>query len=189
MSDPIDREWPTVVFAKDEEEPEERFARLTVLTMGELSRRLERLGARVAASLNRLPATDRPLLAIEATPGPALPKKFYDLDGGSFYVVQRDLVWHPDVHAREEFADAYALTQSLETPAWSAGARLYDVPPLAVVGHQYFVLQLPRQLDPRLGVTLHAGHADGKVEVPADVVTHPPHPLLWWGTPPAGFEA
>ena len=30
---------------------------------------------------------------------------------------------------------------------------------------------------------LRVSSSDNGVETPPEVVTHPPHPLLWWGTP------
>jgi hypothetical protein len=52
------------------------------------------------------------------------------------------------------------------------------------------VLALPRQIDPSVGLRLHVGRYNtAHVDIPADLVAHAPHPLLWWGTPPAGFEA
>ena len=176
-------EWPSVVFLRDEESPEDRYIVLSALSMHELRRRLEVLGQRAAASLNGLPGIDRPMVALEIKAGPKLPDLFRTPDGENLQFEQRGLTWRPEDSRLDGLPDAWVLTQSLEAPRW-VGASAYAVPQLTLHHAVYLVVHLPAAVAQgallRLNVTPH----DETLEIPDTVIAWPPHPLVWW-TPQA----
>ena len=180
--------WPSTIIAADDDAPDGRHVVLTVLSMPELVRRLEALGPRIAASTNCLQLDQQPLLALEVKAGTALPELFRNIDGGDLTFVQRGLTWRPGEARLDEGADVYVLTQTLRAPRWM-GAASYAVPPLTDHNTLYYVVVLPAQIEANHMLHLHVSPHEAAIAIPPEVVTHPPHPLLWWGTPPKGHRA
>ena len=176
--------WPQVRLRADGTDDEPRFLTLTVLSMAELRHRLEAIGDRVAASLNRLPHTDRPLLAFQISAESAPVPKLRDVDGEDFHFIQGGLAWRPSSMRLDEPADVYVLTQALQYPRWAPAAG-YEIPPVTLKHPVFYIVLLPSQIGPGQPLEALVGREGESVEVPIDLVALPPHPLLWWGTPPA----
>ena len=175
--------WPHAQLFTDDAEGSEHAVTLTAYPMTELRRRLEGLGDRVAASLNRLPHTERPMLAFEVSISGPRSSRLRDVDGGDFRVLQGGLSWRPSSLGLEEPADVYVLTQSLQAPRWAPAAG-YEVPPLTPTHPVFYVMLLPTQTTADAPLEAHLGYDDASFEVTTDLIAFPPHPLLWWGTPP-----
>ena len=175
--------WPTAILAADDEAPDGRHVVLTVLSMSELARRLESLGPRVAASLNAVQVDRRPLVALEVKAGTAMPELFRSIDGSDMHFVQRGLTWCPGDSRYDGDADIYVLTQTLVMPRW-VGAASYAIPPLTEHNTVYYVVTLPAQVIANEPIRLQIAPHSAEIVIPGEVLTNPPHPPLWWGTPP-----
>ena len=183
MSERNNGNWPTAIVAADDEAPDGRHVVLTVLSMSELARRLEALGARVAASLNGVQVADRPLVVLEAKAGTGMPELFRSIDGSDMHFVQRGLTWCPGDARYDGDADIYVLTQTLATPRW-VGAASYAIPPLTEHNAIYYIVVLPAQVKASEPLRLRIAPYSAEIVIPGEVLTNPPHPPLWWGTPP-----
>ena len=179
-------DWPSIVFSRDEESPDERYVMLSVLSMHELGRRLEGLEPRVAASLNGLPAIDRPMVALEIKAGPKLPDLFSAPDGDDFQFVQRGLTWRPEDARLDGLADAWVLTQSLHAPRWTNAAG-YAMPQLTPHHAVYLVVYLATGVVQGAPLRMNVVPHEETLEIPDSVIAWPPHPLVWW-TPQARGE-
>jgi len=175
---PVD-DWPSVVFSRDEDAPEDRYAVLSVLSMQELGRRLESLSQRVAASLNGLPALDRPMAALELKAGPKLPDLFRNPDGDDFLFEQHGMTWRPESSRLDGLSDAWVLTQSLQVPRWTAASG-YAVPQLTQHHQVYFVVFLPTGVVQGAPLHLSVIPHDFTLEIPDTAIAWPPQPLVWW---------
>ena len=187
MQHPGSPTWPTTIIADDDRDdaPEGRHVVLTALSMAELVRRLEPLGPRIAASVNGLQYEDRPLVALEVKAGTSVPDLYRSVDGDDLTFIQGGLTWRPGDSRIDGSANVYILIQSLDTPRW-VGASGYMVPPLTEHNTIFYVVVLPATVSANEPLRLRVMQSDNDLEIPPEVITHPPHPLLWWGTPPEG---
>ena len=175
-------QWPTAIITSDEDDEAANVV-VTAVSMQELATRLEALGPRVAASTNALQFEDRPLLALEVSAGASLPDLFRGIDGTDLTFYQRGLTWRPEGGRLDEATDVYVLTQTLKSPRW-IGAAPYAIPALTAHQRVYFVVLLPNEVRPDDDVQMLVSPFDVSLTIDAEVITFPPHPLLWWGTPP-----
>ena len=172
--------WPSTIIAADDDASTARNVVLTVLSMPELVRRLELLGLRVAASANGLQFVGRPLVALEVKASAAVPESFRGIDSDDLAFFQAGLTWRPG-HARiDGTSNVFVLTQTLEAPRWMDAADSL-VPPLTEHNALYYVVTLPAPVNPNQPLHLRVLSTNADLEIPPEVVAHPPHPLLWWG--------
>jgi hypothetical protein len=175
--------WPSTIIAADDDAPEGRHVVLTAISMPELVRRLEAFGPRIAASANGLQFADRPLLALEVKAGTAVPEFFRSIDGDDLTFLQAGLTWRQGDARVDGSSNVFVLTQTLDAPRW-LGASGYMIPPLTEDNALFYVVTLPTAVDAAKPLRLRVLSCDDDLDIPSEVVSHPPHPLLWWGTPP-----
>jgi len=188
MSERNQDQWPSAILATDDDAADGGYIVLTALSMSELAHRLESLGPRVAASLNAVQVDAQPLLALELKAGPAMPELFRNIDGSDLHFVQRGLTWCPGDARFDGHADVYVLTQTLEMPRW-VGAASYAIPPMTEHNAIYFVVVLPEQVVADEPLRLRVVPYPSEVVISEEVLAHPPHPPLWWGTPPTAADS
>lgn len=176
--------WPSIIIAADDDASEARHVVLTALSVPELVRRLEAFGPRIAASANGLQFEDRPLLALEVKAGTAVPEFYRSIDGDDLTFLQAGLTWRPGDARVDGSSNVFVLTQTLDAPRW-LGASGFMIPPLTEDNALFYVVTLPTTLDATKQLRLRVLSCDDDLVIPPEVVSHPPHPLLWWGTPPS----
>jgi hypothetical protein len=175
--------WPSMIIAADDDAPEGRHVVLTAIAMSELVRRLEPFGPHIAASVNGLQFADRPLLALEIKAGTSVPTFFRSIDGDDLTFLQGGLTWRPGDARVDGTSNVFILAQTLDAPRW-LGASNFMVPPLTEHNTLFYVVTLPAGVDDSQPLYLRVLSAEDDLEIPPEVVSRPPHPVLWWGTPP-----